>query len=167
MSGYTNFLDTWRWHPQCRGALSQCHEVGVQQDFRHDSFKTWMEFVRQILMKLKTSSNECLLMKVFIHSLMWLQWSLCDHSSVHTNLMGLCASAVMRLTGGLHAMSVDVVIKNDELYTMSFYALITLDSQRSQTYLWNISVWLSHIHTETPIIENKFFVVMLTLNITF
>ena len=31
-----------------------------------------MEFVRQILMKLKTSSNEGLLMKVFSHSLMWL-----------------------------------------------------------------------------------------------
>ena len=71
-------------------------------------FKTWMEFVRQILMKLKMSSIEGLLMKVFSHSLMWakqtLQWSLCDHSSVHTNLMGLCASAVMWLTGGLHAM---------------------------------------------------------------
>ena len=67
-----------------------------------------MEFVRQILVKLKMSSIEGLLMKVFSHSLMWvkqtLQWSLCDHSSVHTNLMGLCASAVMWLTGGLHAM---------------------------------------------------------------
>ena len=35
-------------------------------------FKTWMEFVRQILMKLKTSSNEGFLLKVFSHSLMWL-----------------------------------------------------------------------------------------------
>ena len=33
-----------------------------------------------------------------------LQWSLCDHSSVHTYLMGLSASAVMWLTGRLHAM---------------------------------------------------------------
>ena len=33
-----------------------------------------------------------------------LQWSLCHHSSVHTNLMGLCASAVVWLTGRLHAM---------------------------------------------------------------
>ena len=35
-------------------------------------FKTWMDFVRQILMKLKTSSNEGLLMKVCSDSLMWL-----------------------------------------------------------------------------------------------
>ena len=42
-------------------------------------FKTWMEFVRQILMKLKTSSNEGLLMKVFSHSLMWLS----KHCSGH------------------------------------------------------------------------------------
>ena len=38
-----------------------------------------MEFVRQILMKLKTSSNEGLLMKVFSHSLMWLS----KHCSGH------------------------------------------------------------------------------------
>ena len=38
-----------------------------------------MEFVRQILMKLKTSSNESLLMKVFSHSLMWLS----KHCSGH------------------------------------------------------------------------------------
>ena len=38
-----------------------------------------MEFVCQILMKLKTSSNECLLMKVFSHSLMWLS----KHCSGH------------------------------------------------------------------------------------
>ena len=43
-------------------------------------FKTWMEFVRQILMKLKTSSNEgLLLIKVFSHSLMWLS----KHCSGH------------------------------------------------------------------------------------
>ena len=42
-------------------------------------FKTWMEFVRQILMKLKTSSNEGLLLKVFSHSLMWLS----KHCSGH------------------------------------------------------------------------------------
>ena len=38
-----------------------------------------MEFVCQILMKLETSSNEGLLMKVFSHSLMW--WS--KHCSGH------------------------------------------------------------------------------------
>ena len=42
-------------------------------------FKTWMEFVRQILMKLETSSNEGLLMKVFSHSLMWLSKHCSDH----------------------------------------------------------------------------------------
>ena len=42
-------------------------------------FKTWMEFVSQILMKLKTSSSEGLLMKVFSHSLMWLS----KHCSGH------------------------------------------------------------------------------------
>ena len=41
--------------------------------------KTWMEFVRQIIMKLKTSSNEGLVMKVFSHSLMWLS----KHCSGH------------------------------------------------------------------------------------
>ena len=35
-------------------------------------FKAWMEFVRPISMKLKTSSNEGLLLKVFSYSLMWL-----------------------------------------------------------------------------------------------
>ena len=64
--------------------------------------KIWMEFVRQISMKLKTSSNEGLLMKVVSHSLMWLSKH-CS-ASVHTNLMWLCASAVMWLTGGLYAM---------------------------------------------------------------
>ena len=72
-----------------------------------------MEFVRQILMKLKMSYNEGLLMKVFSHSLMWLSKHcsghyICDHSSMHTNLMGLCASAVMWLTGGWHAMFFDL-----------------------------------------------------------
>ena len=38
-----------------------------------------LEFVRQILMKLKTSSNEGLLMKVFSHSLMWLSKHCSDH----------------------------------------------------------------------------------------
>ena len=38
-----------------------------------------MEFVRQILMKLKMSSNASLLMKVFSHSLMWLS----KHCSGH------------------------------------------------------------------------------------
>ena len=42
-------------------------------------FKTWMEFARQILMKLKTSSNEGLLIKVFSNSLMWLS----KHCSGH------------------------------------------------------------------------------------
>ena len=62
-----------------------------------------MEFVRQILMKLKTFSIEGL-QSFFDVITQTLQWSLCDHSSVHTNLMGLCASEVMWLTGGLHAM---------------------------------------------------------------
>ena len=43
-------------------------------------FSTWMEFVRQISMKLKTSSNEGLLMKVFSHSLMWLSKHCSGHS---------------------------------------------------------------------------------------
>ena len=38
-----------------------------------------------------------------------LQWSHSDHSSVHTNLMELRASAVMWLTGGLHAMRFSTV----------------------------------------------------------
>ena len=42
-------------------------------------FKTWTEFVSQILMKLKTSSNGGLLMKVFSHSLMWLSKHCCGH----------------------------------------------------------------------------------------
>ena len=42
-------------------------------------FKTSMDFVSQILIKLKTSSNEGLLMKVFSHSLMWLS----KHCSGH------------------------------------------------------------------------------------
>ena len=45
-----------------------------------------MEFVRQILMKLKTSSNEGLLMKVFSHSLMWLS----KHCSGHYVTTQVC-----------------------------------------------------------------------------
>ena len=50
-----------------------CFE-GRNQNLQKKScrFKTWMEFVCQILMKLKTSSTEDLLIKVFSHSLMWL-----------------------------------------------------------------------------------------------
>ena len=51
-----------------------CFE-GQNHNLRKKScrFKTWMKFLHQILMKLKTSSNEGLLMKVLKnHSLMWL-----------------------------------------------------------------------------------------------
>ena len=49
-------------------------------------FKTWMEFVRQILMKLKTASHEGLLMKVFSQSLMWLS----KHCSGHYVITQAC-----------------------------------------------------------------------------
>ena len=57
-----------------------CFE-GQNQNLQKKScrFKTWIEFVRQILMKLKTSSNEGLLIKVFSYSLMWLS----KHCSGH------------------------------------------------------------------------------------
>ena len=78
------------------------HNQNIQK--KSCRFKTWMEIVRQTLMKLKTSSSEGLLMKVFSHSVMWLSKHCSGHLSVHTDLMGLRASAVMWLTGGLHAM---------------------------------------------------------------
>ena len=89
-----------------------CFE-GQNQNLQKKSrrFKTWMEFVRQILMKLKTSSNEGLLMKVFSHSLMWLSKHCSGHyvtTQAYTLISwGLCASATMWLTGGLHAMNIN------------------------------------------------------------
>ena len=54
--------------------ISKIFFEGQNQNLQKKScrFTTWMEFVRQILMKLKTSSNEGFLMKVLSHSLMWL-----------------------------------------------------------------------------------------------
>ena len=70
--------------PVPRPFLKQIFKIcfeGQNQNLHKKScrLKTWMEFVLQILMKLKTSSNEGLQMKVFSHSLMWLS----KHCSGH------------------------------------------------------------------------------------
>ena len=76
-----------------------------------------------------------------------LQWSLCDHSSVHTNLMGLCASAVMWLTGRLHAMdnTIGVIYCITNRYLNTIFVLPPFDY--SQMYFnWNYYlIWQSPV----------------------
>ena len=70
---------------QCQGHffkyISEICFEGENQNLQKKScrIKTWMEFVRQILMKLKASSNEGLLMEVFSHSLMLLSKHFSGH----------------------------------------------------------------------------------------
>ena len=71
-----------------------------------------------------------------------LQWSLCDHSSVHTNLMGLCASAMMWRTGGLHAMLINQCTLCEILGELYLWPLASSILKNALTY-----VNASSIHT--------------------
>ena len=85
-------------------------------------FKTWMEFARQMLMKLEMSSIQVFLKSSealwrVINANMW--WPLREYSSMHSRWEELCGSAALWLTAGVHATN-----KPDRSYRRWFSAQV-------------------------------------------